>query len=259
MPSAPSEIQGALGAAGQSAELLGAELLGAELLGAELLGTILVAEAVGGCFKGSMAEHEPIALEALRHDVERMLYAGESRAHVLARLAAVARASAEGSEDWLFAVRTLAVVGASLNPWKASLLARRVIAHAPNATDAWGALGLAQSLVGNHAYAARCYQRAVALEGGVRRAQPTILHNLGHLYDVALGRPRDAVPLLSAALVRAKKTGVHRGAREEIAASLAHALARSGDRTRARDVLLAALRPSRRAAHAELLAFIDGS
>lgn len=204
-----------------------------------------------------MAEHEPIALEALRHDVERMLYAGESRAHVLARLAEVARRSSEGSEDWLFAVRTLALVGASENPWKASLLARRVIAHVPNATDAWGALGLAQSLVGNHAYAARCYQRAVALEGGVPHAQPNILHNLGHLYDVALDQPADAVPLLSTALVRATKLGLRRGVREEIAASLAHALARSGRRARAREVLLAALRPSRRAAHAELFAFID--
>lgn len=203
-----------------------------------------------------MADHEPVALEALRHDVDRMLWAGESRAHVLARLAAVARSSAEGSEDWLFAVGTLAVVGAPTNPWKASLLARRVIALVPGASDAWGALGLAQSLLGNHVYAARCYQRAIALEGGRASAQPSLLHNLGHLYDAVLDRPLDAVPLLTDALAGARRARLPRSTREEIAASLAHAVARAGDPARAREILDTGLSPRRRAAHAALYAFL---
>lgn len=203
-----------------------------------------------------MADHEPIALEALRHDVDRMLYAGESRAHVLARLAAVARTTAEGSDDWIFAVRTMAVVGAPENPWKASLLARRVIALVPGASDAWGALGLAQSLVGNERFAARCYQRAIALEGGRASAQPSLLHNLGHLYDVVLGRPDDAVPLLQDALAAATRMRMPRKLREEIAASLVHAVARAGDPTRARAILDREVAPKRRKSRADLYAFV---
>ncbi|MFO0618763.1 MAG: hypothetical protein U0414_39595 [Polyangiaceae bacterium] len=211
-----------------------------------------------------MAENEPIALEALRHEVDRMLYAGESRAHVLSRLAAVARRAAEGSDDWLFAVRMLAVLGAGENPWKASLLARRVLAHVPHAGDVWGALGLAQSILGNFAYAARCYERALTVHATsgskpLDSLRATLHHNLGHLYDVALDRPGDAVPHLSSALSIATRARLARTAREEIAASLAHALARSGDATRAREVLGRAIRPSRRSAHAELMAFIERS
>lgn len=205
-----------------------------------------------------MADQEPIALEALRHDVDRMLWAGESRAHVLARLAAVARSSPEGSDDWLFAVGTMAVVGAGTNPWKASLLARRVIALVPGASDAWGALGLAQSLLGNHLYAARCYQRAIALEGGRATAQPSLLHNLGHLYDAVLDRPAEAIPLLTDALAAAKRARLPRATREEMAASLAHAVARGGEARRAREILDAELSPARRSAHADLYAFIAG-
>jgi tetratricopeptide (TPR) repeat protein len=208
-----------------------------------------------------MAGNGPCALDALREEIERMLYAGESRPHVLARLADVARRSEEASADWLFAVRTLATLGASENPWKASLLARRVIAHAPHAADAWAALGLAQSILGNLGYAVHCYERAVGLvqhaSTEARRDEPTLLHNLGHLYDVALDRPRDAVPLLSTALDLAVIAKLPRATREEIAASLAHALARAGERGKARDVFAREIRSARRPAYAELSAFLQ--
>jgi thioredoxin-like negative regulator of GroEL len=53
---------------------------------------------------------------------------------------------------------------------------------------------------------------------------------LGHLLDVALGRPNDAVPLLAEAYKREPKES-------EIAASYAHALARAGKLALAKKVL----------------------
>jgi len=53
---------------------------------------------------------------------------------------------------------------------------------------------------------------------------------LGHLLDVALGRPNDALPLLAEAYKREPKES-------EIAASYAHALARAGKLTLAKKVL----------------------
>ena len=88
--------------------------------------------------------------------------------------------------------------------------------RAPADDGAWAVLGLAQSLLGNYRYAARAYERALALAPN----NPWYAHNLGHLYDVALDRPQDALPLL------AQATAAQPG-EADIAASYAHALARS--------------------------------
>ena len=59
---------------------------------------------------------------------------------------------------------------------------------------------------------------------------PWYAHNLGHLLDVALGRPADASSLLAEAHKREPKEA-------EIASSYAHALARAGKLAQAKKVL----------------------
>jgi Flp pilus assembly protein TadD len=95
---------------------------------------------------------------------------------------------------------------------------------------AWAVLGIAHTLLGNYQCAKRAYVRALALVPGC----PWYSHNLGHLIDVALDRPREALVHLAAAY-RAEP------GETEVAASFAHALARAGRVSQARKVLRRAL------------------
>ncbi|MFO0551727.1 MAG: hypothetical protein U0271_25300 [Polyangiaceae bacterium] len=168
-------------------------------------------------------------LEQKRREVERALWAGESATWLVADLVTLARESDPGSELWLFAHRELALATATEHPWRASVVARRVLDLDAGDHVAWATLGLAQSLLGNLRFAVRCYERALAISPH----QPRYAHNLGHLYDVALDEPERALPLLARAH-RAEPRSV------EVTASYAHALGRAG---RASDGL-ALLRPA---------------
>lgn len=170
-------------------------------------------------------------LDRLRRDVDRGLRAKADPEELLPLLARLARASQPGSDTWLFAHRYLAELGVEREPWRAALFARRVLERCPDDDGAWAVLGLAQSLLGNYRYAARAYERALAIAPG----NPWYAHNLGHLYDVALNRPDDALPLLSQATEA--QTG-----EADIAASYAHALARCGKLAMAKRVLKRAIR-----------------
>jgi tetratricopeptide (TPR) repeat protein len=154
---------------------------------------------------------------AAMRDITRALWAGESPERLVPDLVRLACASEPATAAWCFAHRTLAVTVAPSDPWRASLLARRLLAVEPDDHAAWAALGLAQSILGNHRFAVRCYERAL----GISPAQPRYAHNLGHLYDVALGRPHDAIPLLADAHAAEPRCA-------DIAASYAHALGRAG-------------------------------
>jgi Flp pilus assembly protein TadD len=114
-------------------------------------------------------------------------------------------------------------------PWRAALWCRRVLAER-ELDRAYGVLGLALSMLGHHRSAARAYRHALALQPD----SVCYAHNLGHLLDVGLGRPAEALRLLGAA---------HRAepGEPEIAGSYALALARAGQRSQAERVLSAAL------------------
>jgi tetratricopeptide (TPR) repeat protein len=164
---------------------------------------------------------------------------------LLERLAA---AAPPRSDAWLYAHRQLAervVVG---DPWRASVLARRVLEAQADDDGAWAMVGLSQSLLGNHRYAVASYRRAIRLAPG----NPWYAHNLGHLYDVALDRPALAVPLLRRALqllpgcVRGEAA---KNAWCEVAASYAHALMRTGDVRHARSVMRQVMRHRPRPEH----------
>jgi tetratricopeptide (TPR) repeat protein len=193
-----------------------------------------------------MSRSAPGEVDRLRREVERALRENLDSEDVLPLLARLARAAAPESEAWLYAHRHLAELGVEHDPWRAALFARRVIALRPDDDGAWAVLGLAQSLLANYRYAARAYERALALTPD----NPWYAHNLGHLYDVALDRPADALPLLSRATFA-------QPAEADIAASYAHALARCGKVTMAKRILRRAIRHGGTADQMALARWLD--
>lgn len=175
----------------------------------------------------------PPSLHGLEESIDRALYAGEHVEALFPTLARLASRAEVGSDAWAYATTQVAALLAHRDPWRASLLARRVVAERPREAAAHAVLGLAQSMLGNHRFAIASYEQALAIDPD----DVVVLHNVGHLYDVALDEPRRAIRFLARALRRAHATHPRRsGARRtmlpfergELAASLAHALARAG-------------------------------
>jgi tetratricopeptide (TPR) repeat protein len=193
-----------------------------------------------------MARGAPEDLDRLRREVDRGLREQTDPEELLPLLARLARAAPPESEIWIFAHRHLAELGVEHDPWRAALFARRVIDLRPDDDGAWAVLGLAQSLLGHYRYASRAYENALALSP----ENPWYAHNLGHLYDVALDRPADALPLLE----RATESQPNES---EIAASYAHALARAGKLALAKRVLKRAIRHGATADQMALWRWLD--
>lgn len=165
---------------------------------------------------------------------------------VVPMLEALARAEPPGSASWVFAQQKLAELVVETQPWRAAVAARAAMAHAPDDEAPKATLGLALTLLGHYRAAARAYRAAVAVAPG----NPWYAHNLGHLLDIALDEPHEAVALLT----RAYQVEPHL----EIAASLAHALGRTGCIDQARELLSLALGDARpNAEHAALMAWLD--
>lgn len=137
------------------------------------------------------------------------------------------------SDAGTFARQTLAELTVAEQPWRAARLARDLIAAERASAQSHAVLALAHSLLGNFRCAVQAYERALAL------APNTVeyAHNLGHLLDVALDRPRQALVHLGQA---------HRADPEdvEIAASYAHALQHAGRASDARRLLCRSLEPA---------------
>jgi cytochrome c-type biogenesis protein CcmH/NrfG len=193
-----------------------------------------------------MARSGPDDLDRLRREVDRGFRANLDPENLLPLLARLARAAPPQSDAWIYAHRHLAELGVEHDPWRAALFARRVLGACPDDDGAWAVLGLSQSLLGNYRYAAVAYERALALTP----ENPWYAHNLGHLYDVALNRPADALPLLSQA-TRAQPEEA------DIAASYAHALARCGKIVMAKRVLKRAIRHGATADQMALWRWLD--
>lgn len=170
---------------------------------------------------------------------------GDVARDLLPMLRAMASAAAPGTRENLFAHRHLAELLVEENPWRASISAKQVLAVSPEDERAWAVLGLAQTLLGHYRFARTAYERALAKSP----SNPWYAHNLGHLLDVALDQPEEALPWLRWAFERVPDSG-------EIAASYAHALARAGQLELARRILeLHVPGPSRE--HARLLDWVD--
>ncbi len=169
------------------------------------------------------ADQDP---KVLRRNIERALRRDEAPADVLPMLERLQHIAVEGSEDRTFADRRLAEMLLESAPWRAALHIRRLVAAAPDDDATWALMGLAQALLGHYRYACASYRQALARAPG----NPWYAHNLGHLLDVALDRPRDALAHLRRA---------HRDVADEpaITCSLVHALWRCGQLEEARTVL----------------------
>ena len=165
-------------------------------------------------------------VEALLAEAERTRDQRHSPSRRLRALVDLATAAEPHSHGWLYAQRHLAELLAQDDPWRASLMARRVLAVWCDDDGAWAVFALAQSLLGNFRVAARAYRRALALAP----SNPYYAHNLGHLYDVAFDQPSRGLPLLTLAWRRLPDE-------PEVAGSLAHALVRAGAPGHAWEVL----------------------
>jgi Flp pilus assembly protein TadD len=145
---------------------------------------------------------------------------------ILPLLRRLAGAAHPDSEDFAFAHRHLAELSVETQPWVAALSAKKLAVLYPDDHRAWAILGLAFSLLAHFHCAVAAYRRAVALAPN----NPWYAHNLGHLLDVALNRPQDGLSLLASAHRREPDES-------EIASSYAHALGRTGNVEKARDLM----------------------
>lgn len=166
--------------------------------------------------------------EALRATIERALNRDDPGGEVIPMLERLQTIAGDGSDHRRFADRRLAELLLEDDPWRAAVLVRRLIDRpGGDEEDAhWALMGLAQALLGNHHYAARAYRKALAIDPG----NPWYSHNLGHLLDVALDKPLEALRHLQLSYKRLPDAIA-------IACSYVHALWRLGRLDEARKVL----------------------
>jgi tetratricopeptide (TPR) repeat protein len=186
-------------------------------------------------------------LQRLRREAESALRRARSPKEIEKLLERIVSRAPDGSEPSLFAHRHLAELQLERFPWRAALHLRSVLHHHQHDDVLHALMGLAQALLGNYRAAVGAYKRALQ----IAPRNPWYHHNLGHLLDVALSRPLEAVSHLRSA---------HRMEpdQHEITASLAHCLARLGELGEARLLADEAVRSDpRNRDHRALLAWIE--
>lgn len=190
--------------------------------------------------------HQP-DLHQLRKQAEALLSQSCHRKQVEPLLQRIIDHATVGSELSIFAHRHLAELLLEHYPWRAALHLREVIQADARDDVAHALLGLCHTLLGNYWSAVTAYRRALQ----VAPRNPWYHHNVGHLLDVAIGRPLEAASHLRQA---------HQFAplEHEISASLAHCLGGLGAlqeaEALAREAVIAA--PKNRD-HRELLQWIQ--
>ncbi len=182
----------------------------------------------------------------LRRTVEWALSQSKEQDELVRMLRRLAAISAPDSEDFRFAHRHLAELLVEREPWLAAISARHVIAQTPDDDGAWAVLGLAYTVLGHFRAAVSCYRRAAVRAPG----NPWYAHNLGHLLDVTLDRPHEAVRLLERAHKLEPKNS-------EIATSYAHTLGRVGRPAEGRALLRRHIRGAGTAAERKLLEWLE--
>ncbi len=194
------------------------------------------------------ARTEESAVERLRKQAERAIAEAHGRRTVEPLLERLVSLATDGSEASVFAHRHLAEYRLEDHPWRALLHLRKVVGVHPEDDVVHALMGLSHALLENFRSAVSSYRRAIALA----QKNPWYHHNLGHLLDVALDEPAQAVRYLEYA---------HRAAQpveHEITASLAHCLARLGRLEDARVLARTACDAApRNRDHKQLLAWIE--
>lgn len=192
-----------------------------------------------------MSQHRERDIRDLRAAAERAL--ADERFDEASVLFERLLAREGDAEQRLYLHRQLAELFVDRHPWKAALHLRQVLKAEPEDDMALALMGLCQALLGNYEAAIAAYQRAAALNPDI----PWYLHNIGHLLDVALNRPEDARRhLMEASEIEPDHP--------EIAASLAHCLARLGELEFAREeAIKATLGDPEELNHLRLLEWIE--
>lgn len=180
-------------------------------------------------------------LNTLRARAEQALQRDLPRDHVRGLLEALAARAGDDSPEACFANRHLAEMLLEESPWRAALHLRRLLKSSPEDDAGHALMGLSQALQANYRMAVSSFRRAVAISP----ANPWYHHNLGHLLDVALAQPHDALPHLQRAF-RAQPT------QEEVGASYAQCLGRLGRCAEGLEVVNTLLQ--RHPRHSDLLA-----
>ncbi len=194
-----------------------------------------------------MSRRGDTRVDELRREAEGLLRRARPRVElfpVLERLVAVAP---EGSDHALFAHRHLAEFWVEENPWRALLHLRRIVRERRDDDVVHALMGLCHALLGNFRVAVGHYRRALSSSP----RNPWYHHNVGHLLDVALATPAQALPHLRSA---------HRlePLEDEITASLAHCLAGMGTLAEARGLAADAVRAApRNREHRALLSWVE--
>lgn len=156
-------------------------------------------------------------IDRMYTDIEWALSQGLPAFELIPMVQRLMRQAEPHSPHAHYAMRQLAELIVRKEPFRAARLAKEVLRFNPDDDRALAALGLACLLMGHYRMAERCYRRALALVPHC----PWYAHNLGHLLDVVMQRPEEAVPMLNLAR-RALPD------EPEIASSYAHALYRAG-------------------------------
>jgi Flp pilus assembly protein TadD len=193
-----------------------------------------------------MPETMDTRLSRLRERAERALASGRRGGDVLTVLETMTREAPDGSAHALFAHRHLAELQLSGSPWRAALHLRRLVQAGAADDSAHALMGLSQALLGNYRMAVAAYRKAVKLAP----RNPWYHHNLGHLLDVGLSES-------TAALDHLRIAQRIQPDEDEIAASLAHCLARLGQLKEAQTMAQLAVRRSpRNREHQALLEWV---
>ena len=156
------------------------------------------------------------SLECLLDDVAFALREGLGPSDLIPMLERLLELAPAGSDASQFGQLQLAELMIAKQPFRAASLARSV-ARRCSSDRAWGVVGLAMTVLGHYRAAVKAFRRAISHSPH----HAGHLHNLGHVLDIGLGRPRDAVKYLDLAH-RLEPTI------EEISSSLSHALALTG-------------------------------
>jgi Flp pilus assembly protein TadD len=170
-----------------------------------------------------------VDIERLQSNIEWAVNRGLGKRDLVPMLTQLVRHADAGTTLALDAQSQLAELLVEQSPWRAARLAQQVLLHRAD-HRLHAVQGLAFTILGHHRAAKAAYYQALAIAPRC----PSYAHNLGHLLDVVFDRPRDALRWLAVAAVEAPDE-------PEIGASYAHALLRTGDRVRAREVLRARL------------------
>jgi Flp pilus assembly protein TadD len=182
-----------------------------------------------------MTDRRDLHVKRLLFDVDWALQNELGPRDLVPMLKKLIHAAPAGSDAALFGKRQLAETILQTAPWRAAVLLREVLSHGDD-DRAWAVLGLCHTLLGNYRCATRAYTRALALTPD----NPWYAHNVGHVLDVALEQPQQALRHLRFAYRELKNE-------PEVASSYAHALAHAGRVNDAERILRRAVRDPERA------------